>query len=209
MWNRPKVITFLGETRLRFALLIYATPIFVHSTRNQLLEYLENRLTYRRTKFYGDIHTDIVYIHTGYDIIIYFRSEVIGGKPSILPLPTASGGISREWLQLGSWNFKPLSGINGHTNMPEMASPAHSGRLQNGIKYYRKVRKTGPNCRKGLITRKWCQIRQKVVLTTNSKPWVGIPNPPFFLVVVAMGVSETLHRSPGNAESFLMVGFLF
>ena len=26
------------------------------------------------TKFYGDIHTDIVYNHTGYDIITYFRS---------------------------------------------------------------------------------------------------------------------------------------
>ena len=32
----------------------------------------------RITKFYGDIHTDIVYSHTGYDVIIYFQSEVIG-----------------------------------------------------------------------------------------------------------------------------------
>ena len=28
----------------------------------------------RITKFYGDIHTDIVYIQTGYDVIICFRS---------------------------------------------------------------------------------------------------------------------------------------
>ena len=26
------------------------------------------------SQFYGDIHTDIVYSHTGYDVIIYFRS---------------------------------------------------------------------------------------------------------------------------------------
>ena len=30
--------------------------------------------------FYTDIHTDIVYSHTGYDVIIYFRSEVIAKK---------------------------------------------------------------------------------------------------------------------------------
>ena len=27
----------------------------------------------RITKFYGDIDTDIVYSHTGYDVIIYFQ----------------------------------------------------------------------------------------------------------------------------------------
>ena len=31
-------------------------------------------------QFYGDIHTDIVYSHTEYDVIIYFWSEVIGGN---------------------------------------------------------------------------------------------------------------------------------
>ena len=31
----------------------------------------------RIAKVYGDIHTDIVYSHTGYCFIIYFRSEVI------------------------------------------------------------------------------------------------------------------------------------
>ena len=31
----------------------------------------------RITKFYVDIHTDIVHSHTGYDVIVYFRSEVI------------------------------------------------------------------------------------------------------------------------------------
>ena len=28
-----------------------------------------------------------------------------------------------------------------------------------------------------LITRKWCEIWQKFVLTTTSKPWEGFPNP--------------------------------
>ena len=45
--------------------------MFVRSTRNRLLEYLENRLTYRIAKFYRDIHTDIAYSHIGYDVIIY------------------------------------------------------------------------------------------------------------------------------------------
>ena len=31
----------------------------VRSTRNQLLEYLENRFAHEITRFYGDIHTDI------------------------------------------------------------------------------------------------------------------------------------------------------
>ena len=33
-------------------------------------------------------------------------------------------------------------------------------------------------CRKRRITRKGCKIRQKIVLTTNIKPWVGFLNPP-------------------------------
>ena len=33
---------------------------------------------------------------------------------------------------------------------------------KNSIIYYGKVRKTGQKCRKRLITRKWCKIRQKV-----------------------------------------------
>ena len=39
-----------------------------------------------------DIHTDIVYSNTEYDVIIYVRSEVIGEKLSKMPPPTASGG---------------------------------------------------------------------------------------------------------------------
>ena len=48
------------------------------------------------------IHTDIVYSKTGYDVIIYFRSEVIGEKLSNILPPMASGGISQERFNLGS-----------------------------------------------------------------------------------------------------------
>ena len=65
------------------------------------------------TKFYEDTHTDIVISHTGYDVIIYFRSEVIGEKQSILYPPTVSGGNSRERLKVGSWNLTRLSRTSG------------------------------------------------------------------------------------------------
>ena len=46
----------------------------------------------RIIKFYVNIHTDIVYIRTGYDIIIYFQSEVTGeNSRKYRLLPTASG----------------------------------------------------------------------------------------------------------------------
>ena len=60
----------------------------------------------------------------------------------------------------------------------EIASQALSDQLQNAIKYYRIVYKTDPKCRKKLITQKWCEIGQKFVLTTNSKPWVWFPKLP-------------------------------
>ena len=50
------------------------------------------------TKFYRDVQTDLLYIHTRYDVIKYFRFEVILKKLSkMLPL-TASDGISLERL---------------------------------------------------------------------------------------------------------------
>ena len=84
--------SFLGETLLCYWDRLRRVRSFVHSTRNKLLEYLENRLT---QNFYTDIRA-------GYDIIIYFRLEVIGGKQSKISPLTASGRISREWVKLGS-----------------------------------------------------------------------------------------------------------
>ena len=54
------------------------------------------------TTFYNDIHTDIVYSHTGYDVTIYFRLEVIGEKQSKMRSPTALYEISGELFKLGS-----------------------------------------------------------------------------------------------------------
>ena len=114
----------------------------IRSTRNQLLEYLENRLTYKITKFYRDIHTDIVYSHTGYDAIVYFRSKVIAKKLSKIPLRQLrveflGNGLARTTkfytLVKGNRSYKPA----GMTSLPS------SGRLQNVVKYCTEVRKTG------------------------------------------------------------------
>ena len=56
------------------------------------------------------------------------------------------------------------------------------------------------NAEKGC--RKWCKIRQKIVLTTNSKPWVGFPNPLLFWLPWQWGWVKR-YCSPWNAESFL------
>ena len=58
-----------------------------------------------------DIHTDIVYSHTGYyDVIIYFRSEVIAIKTveKYIALPTTSGGSYRRAVQARMTNFNKL-----------------------------------------------------------------------------------------------------
>ena len=63
--------------------------------------------------------------------------------------PLASwGGIPRERFKLGPRNFTCSSKASGSTNLPEMASPAPSGRLQNAIIDNRKVHKTGPKWKK-------------------------------------------------------------
>ena len=61
---------------------------FVRPSQNDRLVYLGNFFTLI-TKFYKDIHTDLVYIPTRYDVISYFRSEVIAQKLSkMLPVAT-------------------------------------------------------------------------------------------------------------------------
>ena len=54
-----------------------------------------------------------------------------------------SGRISEERFKRRSRKFTPLSGTDSLTNMPDMTSLATSGLLQNAIKYFTKVRKTG------------------------------------------------------------------
>ena len=154
---------FLGETLCVSRYWDRLRPIFV---RHEISSSNISKTVWpTTTKFYSDIHNDIVYSHTGHDVIIYFLSEVIGDKQSKMPPATASGGISRERFKLGSSSFTCLSTTSGIINLPEMASPspAPSGRLQNAIIFYRNVRKTGPNCRKRLMSRKWCAIWQRIM----------------------------------------------
>ena len=70
---------FLGET---FCVSRYWDRLcqcsFVHSFDTKSAPRISRKP--RITKFYRAIHTNIVYRHTGYDIIIYFRSEVIGAS---------------------------------------------------------------------------------------------------------------------------------
>ena len=48
-------------------------------SQSEAVVYLENGLTYTIiTKLYTKLHTGRVYNHTGYDVTIYFLSEVIG-----------------------------------------------------------------------------------------------------------------------------------
>ena len=64
-------------------------------------------------------------------------------KLSKLPLPTASSRISREGFKRGSRNFKGSSGTIVLTNLQDITSIAASSLLQNAMKYWTRVRKTG------------------------------------------------------------------
>ena len=98
--------SLLGETpKRRFALLRYASScLFVHSTRKQLLEYLENRSP-------NCTRTSILTLSTAAaDMTSLSTSgwKVQGKKQSIIPPPAASGGISRMVLQTRFAKFYTL-----------------------------------------------------------------------------------------------------
>ena len=90
----------------------------------------------RIAKFYDEIHTEIVYSHTGYDVIIYFRSprnaESFRNKLRAFRLVPPDGGLlvlvgsgqnfqQKWWVRLGriwdlvrrSRNFDPWT-VGGH-----------------------------------------------------------------------------------------------
>jgi len=60
-----------------------------------------------------------------------------------------------------------------------------------------------PQNRKSVITRERCEIRQKFVLNTNSKPWVGFPNPPLFWLPWQPDWAKRYTAHPKNAEKGL------
>ena len=51
-------------------------------------------------------------------------------------------------------------------------------------------------CGKRHVTQKWCDIRQTFVLTTNSKPWVGFPNPPLLWLLRQRGWAKRYTTLP-------------
>ena len=69
--------------------------------------------------------------------------EVREKKRLKMPHPTASGQISGERFKRVSRNFANLSGTASRRNLSDMTSLAVSDRVQNAIKYYTKLRKTG------------------------------------------------------------------
>ena len=71
--------------------------VVVSPSQSERLEYLENSLT-RITKFYTDIHADILYSHTGYDFTSYFQSEGIKKNLSKMLPAAASGGFFENGL---------------------------------------------------------------------------------------------------------------
>ena len=103
-----------------------------------------------------------------------FLSEVIAQKPlSKMPLPTASGGISRERFKLGSRSFWRLSGTIGLTNMLDVTSLAASGLLQNAVNYCTKVCTTGLACHKSLVIRPLSRLESQS-FTRISMPTYSI-----------------------------------
>ena len=63
----------------------------------------------RFIQFYADIHSDLLYSNTGYNITDYCQLEVIAKNSSIQP-PTASSGISWEWFKQASQNYNTYRG---------------------------------------------------------------------------------------------------
>ena len=90
----------------------------------------------RITKFYGDIHTDIIYNHIGYDVIIYFQSEVIGETDENTASDDCGWNLSRT----------ALHAYRGEAPTQTCRKWRHK-LLAVDCKMLQKVRKTGSKCR--------------------------------------------------------------
>ena len=134
LWN----IIWGGDAITSFALLPRGRPAsFVH---HKLSGSNISRTVWRRiTKFFTDIHTDLVYGKTGYNVTSYFRSVFIKvRKTAEMPHPTAFGWISPERFkrERGSRNYTYLSGTVSHIHAPALMWPAASSRLKTAVEYY-------------------------------------------------------------------------
>ena len=103
-------------------------------------ERLEEWFDLEFTKFYKDIHADLLYSHTGYErshSSQKFCQKFLQKKTSIMPKmppPTALGVISLEQFKRGSQKIIHLSGTISPTKMPDTTPLAASSWLQNAIK---------------------------------------------------------------------------
>ena len=92
----------------------------------------------RITKFYVDIHTVIIYSHTGYDVIINFRSKVAAKNCWKYRLVWLRVEFIENGLCIGRITefFTHLSRTIVLTNLPVMTSPAasdqHFSKFENG-----------------------------------------------------------------------------
>ena len=76
----------------------------------------------RITTFHWAIRTGPLFNLSGYDIISFFRSEVIAKKLSKMPLPMALGLIFTKTFKRWAWHFcTPIEDMS-LTNLPDMAS---------------------------------------------------------------------------------------
>ena len=136
--------TILGKTPVRCFALLWETSSFSF-VQHEISSWNISRTVVwpRITKFYTDINTDIVYSHTGYDVIIYFWLEVIAKNCR----KYCFWWLRAQYLENGSSEdeeiFKKLLEDNTLTNLPYMTSLAPSSRLQNAIRYHTTVWKTG------------------------------------------------------------------
>ena len=97
---------FSAKRRMAFCLTWWpASAGIVRPSQSEQLECLETARL-RITKFYREIHTDVLCSHARYDVTNYFCLVVIAKRPSKMPLLTVSGGISRKWFKRGSPNYR-------------------------------------------------------------------------------------------------------
>ena len=83
--------------------------------------------------FCADIHTDLLYSHTGYDVTSSFQSEVIAEK-----------AVENAATDIFGWNFSrtviimksyTLIGVSQSKHLPVLTWSSASGRLQTAIEY--------------------------------------------------------------------------
>ena len=90
------------------------------------------------------MHTDKIYSHGRYDVIVYFGSEVIAKNCRKYRFRRLRAEFIENGSSEGHQIFSHFSRTICHTNLSDMPSLALYDRLQNATKYCTKVRKMRP-----------------------------------------------------------------